>query len=164
MILPILTWPHESLLKPTQPWDFDNPPLDYDSLERTMITTMMACEALGLAANQVGYPYRFFAMNLTEYEGRQFVLYNPEILEVSEDLWDNDEGCLSFPKVFLKIARPKTVVAKYKDRHNREHIEEFSNMDAKCFLHELDHLNGVVFKKYVSDLKFNTAVRKSKKY
>jgi peptide deformylase len=126
---------------------------------------MMSQQALGLAANQVGIPYRVMAMNVQSgaYAGQQLVLVNPETHKLSEDLWDHREGCLSFPGVELAIARPKFVYTRWRDISGQEHSTVFSELDAKCFLHELDHLDGRVFKEYVSDLKFQTAVRKSRK-
>jgi peptide deformylase len=121
--------------------------------------------ALGLAANQIGISFRVMAMNVQNgvYAGEQLVLVNPEINKLSEDLWEHREGCLSFPKVDLTIARPKYVYASWRDISGAEHSTVFTELDAKCFLHEIDHLNGKVFKDYVSDLKFMLAAKKAKK-
>jgi peptide deformylase len=121
--------------------------------------------ALGLAANQIGVTYRAIAMNVQNgvYAGQQLVLVNPAVSKLSEDLWEHREGCLSFPRVELTVARPKFVYARWQDIQGKEHSTVFSELDAKCFLHEIDHLDGKVFKDYVSDLKFQTAVRKSRK-
>jgi peptide deformylase len=121
--------------------------------------------ALGLAANQIGISYRVLAMNVQNgiYAGQQLVLVNPDISKLSEDLWEHREGCLSFPRVELAIARPRYVYARWRDLAGAEHSTVFSDLDAKCFLHEIDHLDGKVFKDYVSDLKFQMAVKKAKK-
>jgi len=121
--------------------------------------------ALGLAANQIGISYRVLAMNVQNgiYAGQQLVLVNPDISKLSEDLWEHKEGCLSFPRVELAIARPRYVYARWRDLAGAEHSTVFSDLDAKCFLHEIDHLDGKVFKDYVSDLKFMMAVKKAKK-
>jgi len=121
--------------------------------------------ALGLAANQIGISYRVLAMNVQNgiYAGQQLVLVNPDISKLSEDLWEHREGCLSFPRVELAIARPRYVYARWRDLAGAEHSTVFSELDAKCFLHEIDHLDGKVFKDYVSDLKFQMAVKKAKK-
>lgn len=121
--------------------------------------------ALGLAANQIGIAYRVIAMNVQNgvYAGQQIVMANPEVTKLSEDLWEHKEGCLSFPRVELAIARPKYVYARWRDLAGAEHNTVFSDLDAKCFLHEIDHLDGKVFKDYVSDLKFMMAVKKAKK-
>lgn len=126
---------------------------------------MLSQQALGLAANQVGIPYRVMAMNVQAgvYAGQQLVLVNPEINKLSEDLWEHREGCLSFPRVELDISRPKYVYARWRDIEGAEHSTVFSELDAKCFLHEIDHLNGRVFKEYVSDLKYQRALKKSRR-
>ena len=94
---------------------------------------------------------------------QQLVLVNPEIHQLSEELWEHTEGCLSFPRVELTIARSKYVFVHWTDVTGNLHSGIFSDIDAKCLLHEIDHLDGKVFKDYVSDLKFKTAVRKAKK-
>jgi peptide deformylase len=121
--------------------------------------------ALGLAANQIGISYRVMAMNIQNgvFAGQQLVLVNPEINKLSDDFWEYREGCLSFPRVDLTIARPKYVYARWRDITGAEHSTVFSEIDAKCFLHEIDHLDGKVFKDYVSDLKFMLAAKKAKK-
>jgi peptide deformylase len=121
--------------------------------------------ALGLAANQIGILYRVIAMNVQNgvYSGQQIVLVNPEVKNLSEEFWEHREGCLSFPKIELTITRPKYVHASWSDIEGAEYNTIFSDIDAKCFLHEIDHLDGKVFKDYVSDLKFQMAVKKAKK-
>jgi peptide deformylase len=121
--------------------------------------------ALGLAANQIGISYRVIAMNIQNgvFAGQQLVLVNPEIHKLSGDFWEHREGCLSFPRVDLTITRSKYVYARWRDIEGAEHSTVFSEIDAKCFLHEVDHLDGKVFKDYVSDLKFMLAAKKAKK-
>jgi len=166
MILPIKKWPDPFLLKPCRPWDFENPPSGLRRfIEQDLIDTMMSEGALGLAANQVGIDYRVVAMNVQhgKYAGQQIVMFNPVVPGKSVDLWEHDEGCLSFPGVLLKIARPKMVDVQWYDITGKQYETEFTDIDAKCILHEIDHLDGRVFKDYVSDLKFQTALRKSRK-
>ena len=158
-----MKWPDPLLLKPCQPWDFSNPPVA--NIGQDLIDTMNSQAALGLAANQIGILYRVIAMNVQkgDYAGRQIVLVNPEINKLSEELWEHVEGCLSFPRVELTVARPQFVYARWQDMQGKEHSTVFDELDAKCFLHEVDHLDGRVFKDYVSDLKFMMAVKKAKK-
>jgi peptide deformylase len=148
------------LLSPCQPWDIIDPPRSAEQLEQDLIDTMLNEHALGLAANQVGIPYSVFAMH-TRTNDQVLVLFNPEIVSASDDAWMAPEGCLSFPGIELNIARPRIVVGKWQDSHGQWHQREFKEIDAKCFLHELDHLNGHVFKDLVSDLKFQWAQKKA---
>ena len=158
-----MKWPDPLLLKTCQRWDFNNPPVD--NIGQDLLVTMNSQMALGLAANQIGVTYRVIAMNVQKgvYAGQQLVLVNPEVNKLSEDLWEHREGCLSFPQVELTVARPKFVYARWQDIQGKEHSTVFSELDAKCFLHEIDHLDGKVFKDYVSDLKFMMAVKKAKR-
>lgn len=166
MILPIKKWPDPVLLKTCQAWDFKNPPLGLQRfIEQDLIDTMLHEQALGLAANQVGITYRVIAMNVQagKYAGQQIVMVNPTVDKVSDELWEATEGCLSFPRLELTIARPQHVYACWLDITGQLHSTVFSDIDAKCILHEIDHLNGRVFKDYVSDLKYQTALRKSRR-
>ena len=163
MILPIKVWPEMVLLEPCVTWDFGDPPVGLQKfLQQDLLDTLAHTHALGLAANQVGISYRVMAMAVQE-TGEKLVMFNPELLEVSEQLWDCPEGCLSFPKLELVIARPKSIKASWYDMHGKQYHGEFHNMDAKCFLHELDHLDGKVFKDYVSPMKFARALTKLRK-
>ena len=163
MIHKILKWPDPILQKPCQLWNFSNPPIE--NISQDLLDTMNSQMALGLAANQIGISYRVIAMNIQNgvYAGQQLVLVNPEINKLSEEFWEHREGCLSFPRVDLTITRPKYVYARWRDITGAEHSTVFSEIDAKSFLHEIDHLDGKVFKDYVSDLKFMLAVKKAKK-
>ena len=73
------------------------------------------------------------------------------------------EGCLSHLGLLLNIRRPKTLVAKFLDIDAKECIIEFSGIDARCFLHEYDHLQGIEFTDRVSKLKLNMAKKKQRK-
>lgn len=162
MILQIRTWPDPILLKSCESWNHDSPPMDYRDLEQNLFETLTSNGAIGLAANQVGYSFRVMLIHSQEYN-EYITMYNPEVISTSTELWDHEEGCLSFPGIGLKIARSKTINVNWTDAQNNKYSRTFSKLDAKCVLHELDHLNGIVFKSYVSDLKFLLAKKKSKK-
>lgn len=158
----IVKWPDPILMKACEPWDFENPPLVVDFLKADMIETMAKSGGIGLAANQVGISYRVIAMHVQE-TGEYIVLFNPEIVSTSELQYIAMEGCLSFPGITLDIGRPREVTVKYQDHMRREYTRMFKDIDAKCFLHEMDHLNGITFKSYVSDLRYLMAVKNAKK-
>jgi len=90
-------------------------------------------------------------------------MFNPSILISDNELVDGEEGCLSFPNLWLKVKRPRQITAKYFDRKGKECIIELNNWDARCFQHELDHLNGVCFTNKISPLKLSLAMKKFKK-
>lgn len=163
MSLPVRRWPDPVLLKPCKEWDFQNlSSVTSGTLTIDLLTTMKQEGGIGLAANQVGIEYRVLAIHIQE-TNELVVMYNPELTEVSEELWEHPEGCLSFPKIELTIARPKIVTVRYQDENATWHTRELKNIDAKCVQHEIDHLDGKTFKDYVSPLKFSRAIERSRK-
>lgn len=145
-------------------WDF-SVDTDAEKLELEMINFMKAHGGIGLAANQIGISKRVFVMG-SEYNPdfpRPFALFNPEILEYSKEEILDQEGCLSFPGIWLSIKRPEWVKVKYFDSAGIEHIDQYQGYVSKCFQHELDHLNGVCFVDKVSKLKLQLALKKQRK-
>ena len=120
---------------------------------------------IGLAANQVGVEARVFAIMTRNLEGvtEPFAVFNPKIIAVSDESEQGEEGCLSFPGLFFHVSRPFNVVAEFFDRDNNKCIIRFDGIDARCFLHELDHLNGVCYTSKISKLKLDLAVKKQRK-
>lgn len=107
-----------------------------------MVETMRVAAGAGLAGNQVGVLRRIFAWGLPETEG---AWVNPEITEASEELQDGEEGCLSFPGLFYPTERPLRVRMRAQDVHGEEHEVDAAELHARILLHEIDHLNGVLF-------------------
>jgi peptide deformylase len=94
---------------------------------------------------------------------KPFALFNPCILEVSEETSMFKEGCLSYPGLWLSIKRPAKIVAEYQDSNANTHTVEMDGYVARCFQHELDHLNGVCFVDIVSPMKLQLAMQKLRK-
>lgn len=163
MRVQIKRWPDPILLTPCQSWNFENPPLEISrTLTLDLLMTMTDENGIGLAANQIGISYRVVAIHIQETQ-EKIVMFNPEITEVSEELWEHPEGCLSFPKVELTISRPRYVTVRYQDENSVWHTKKLKDIDAKCIQHEIDHLDGKTFKDYVSVLKFGRAIERSRK-
>jgi peptide deformylase len=120
-----------------------------------MIETMYDDDGIGLSANQVGLSLRFFVIGMNAFEdGRgDSVFINPEILESSEELWDYEEGCLSVPGIREMVTRPRTIKVKYTDDRGHEHTEVFTDLAARVFQHEFDHLNGIFFVDRISPIR-----------
>ena len=112
---------------------------------------------LGFAANQMGFLYRIFAMNIG---GTTKFYYNPEVIEAGDEVVTFEEGCLSFPNLMLKVKRPKNVVVRYQDRDGEVHNEELTGLASRCFQHELDHLDGICFTDRISKLSLEMAKKK----
>ena len=139
--------PHADILKQKlEPFDFANPPTDPRKLAISLIETMVHYRGIGMAANQVGLPYRVFVMGA---EKVGFACFNPEILE-SEGEETYDEGCITYPGLFLKVKRAKTIKVRYIDMNGVEKEQRFDGLTARIFQHELDHLNGIVYISKVS--------------
>jgi peptide deformylase len=92
-----------------------------------------------------------------------FAVFNPKILAVSDEQESGEEGCLSFPGLFFQVKRPYHLVAEFFDRDKNLCIIRFDGVDARCFQHEYDHLNGVCFTSKISKLKLDLAVKKQRK-
>jgi len=100
-------------------------------------------------------------MKLTD--GREIGCFNPWIMFGNNDKIEGNEGCLSFPNLWLKVKRHNKITAAYLDNTGKNCIIELEGIDARCFQHELDHLDGVTFTEYVSNLKLNMARKKQRK-
>lgn len=148
------------LKKTAEPWDFKNH-VNAAVVERELLELMNASKAIGLAANQVGLLRRVFVMKLTD--GREIGCFNPWIMFGNNDNVEGEEGCLSFPNLWLKVSRNNAITAAYLDSGGKQCIIELVGIDARCFQHELDHLNGVTFTEYVSTLKLQMARKKQRK-
>lgn len=161
----LVTYPNNILDKKLPDFDWNNPVVDPRDLEEQMVKLMWENNGIGLAANQVGIEARVFTMMTRNLQGvtEPFAVFNPKILAVSEELEQGEEGCLSFPNLFFHISRPYHVVAEFFDRDKNQCIIRFDGIDARCFLHELDHLDGICFTSKVSKLKLNRALAKQRK-
>jgi peptide deformylase len=96
-------------------------------------------------------------------DGREMGFFNPTILVGDNAGVQDDEGCLSFPNLWLKVPRSDKITAMYLDNTGKRCIIELEGMDSRCFQHELDHLDGITFTEYVSDLKLQMARKKQRK-
>lgn len=143
-------------------WDFsvDSGAIE---LEKEMIETMNMFRGRGLAGNQVGLLKRVFVIKL-DATGETLAMFNPEVIDESKFEQSGDEGCLSFPNLWLDVKRPNNISVKYFDKFGKECKISLSGMDARCFLHELDHLNGITFTTKVSSMKLMLAKKKQRKY
>lgn len=153
----------DSALKQQMPkFDFDNPTIDPKELEKNLVEFMLESNGIGLAANQVGIKTSVFVMGHRDNPTLAKGFFNPIVLETSKELLDMEEGCLSFPGVFVKIKRPKYILAKWQNSSGEWEQGKLEGYDCKCFLHEFDHLIGITFKDRVSNLKWNLANKRKK--
>lgn len=159
----IIKYPNLILKEQMPEFNFSNPILDPIELEKNIIETMFSYKGIGLAANQIGLRTRVFAMGTADGPELTRAYFNPSVLKQSEETADEQEGCLSFPGIFLKVKRPERILCKWQNSNGEWQTGEFAGYGCKCFLHELDHLDGVVFKEKVSRLKWDLATKKLKR-
>lgn len=125
-----------------------------------MFRVMRDNNGIGLAANQVGIGRSFF---IADVDGHRKVYVNPEIVEQGVELENVVEGCLSFPGIHMKVSRPSYVRARYTTSDGYLMEEVLSGIEARVYLHELDHLNGKTFNQRVSNLVWDMARKKRNK-
>jgi peptide deformylase len=145
------------LYQPCQEFDFTNPPFDAKEFAQQLYQSMTHHNGLGLSANQVGVPYRIFAIRI---DVDPLVIFNPKIVDQSENEILLDEGCLSFPLLYMKVKRPDWVRIRFQTHDGETHTELYGGMTARVILHEYDHMEGVTFKTRASKFVLDRAMRK----
>ncbi|RPH07947.1 MAG: peptide deformylase [Alphaproteobacteria bacterium TMED93] len=161
--LKIIIAPDPRLLEVSKPVKEVNN--DIKNLLEDMLQVMYRSNGIGLAAPQVGILKRLIVMDCsdknTKKEPLKFV--NPEILNLSSDKSEFEEGCLSLPTQYSKVERPSNIEVEYKDENGNKCRKSFSGIEATCLQHEIDHLNGKLFVDHISKLKKNRIIKKLEK-
>ena len=157
MILPIYLYGQPVLRKETE--EIENMP-ELKQFIADMFETLTQAEGCGLAAPQVGKPWRLFVIDADELaedypecKGFKKVFINPEMIEESEETCSYSEGCLSLPGISENVVRPTTIKINYQDENFVEHEEEFTGFQARIIQHEYDHLEGHVFTDRISPIR-----------
>ena len=111
-----------------------------------MLEAMVNDDGVGVAATQLGSEARIFVMNTTpsEEQSKALVFINPVVLDQEGEVVD-EEGCLSFPELYLRIARPQKVRVYAKSLYNEGFVLDLTGILARAVMHEMDHLNGILF-------------------
>jgi len=122
-----------------------SPVVDFDKELRVLVKdltdTMLDAPGAGLAAPQIGVPLRVFVWDVDEALGH---LINP-VLDLSEEMQDGEEGCLSFPELRYETPRAMRAVAKGFNMYGEPIVVEGTEFLARALQHETDHLNGILF-------------------
>ncbi len=126
-----------------------------------MLDTMRRAAGAGLAANQVGILKRLFTW---EVEDQQGAVVNPVLEDVSEELQEGEEGCMSFPGLFYPLERPLRARVRHQDLSGDERLTDAQGFLARVFLHELDHLNGVLFIDHLARHDRKEALKRMREY
>lgn len=116
-------------------------------LVKEMLQTMYSADGIGLAAPQVAVNKQLIVVDVDPENAAAppLVLVNPKILRISKELAVGQEGCLSIPGVFLDVVRPAAIEVSFKDENGRPQKIQAADLLARCILHEMDHLTGVLF-------------------
>ena len=144
-------------------WQYDQggQVLNPQKFYKLMFENMLGHNGLGLAANQIGFPFTVFSMMVDSVDA--ICCFNPVILKVSDETVMMKEGCLSFPSLYLNIKRPKMVEAEYQNADGEKVDVHFEGLAARVFQHEMDHMQGQNFTEYVSNFMLKSARKKQKK-
>ena len=156
-----------ALVKDTDPilsqemprFDFDNPVVDPIQLAYDLVESMRHHGGIGLSANQIGLPYRVFAMEAVP----AIVCFNPKLIHESSEEIILEEGCLSFPGLGIKIKRSRHIKVRYTEPNGNVVTTKFTGMAARCFLHEYDHMNGTKYIDRASFIQKELALKRQKK-
>jgi peptide deformylase len=151
---------HPALHEVLPEFDFSNSPTSPNEFASTLVETCKLNKGIGLSANQCGFKHRVFVMGA----GDEYVaFFNPKVVSMSDEMVLMDEGCLSYPLLTLKINRPKEIMVEYQDFNGQIRNTKLVGISARCFLHELDHMNGIVYTSRVKPLAFEMAMKKRDK-
>ena len=131
--------------------------LEWDKISSLMYRTMKQANGIGLAANQVSVGIRMFVMY------GEITCINPKIVEASPIRQLVEEGCLSFPNLFMKLQRPQSVIVEYYDKNLKKQVNRFEHVWAQCIQHEIEHLDGICFVDKVSKMKLDYYRKKQRK-
>ena len=131
-----------------------------------MMETMFKAPGVGLAANQVGILKQIVTINFEDKENNKkasYILFNPSIIQYSEETVIMEEGCLSLPEQYADVERPKEIILEYMDENEKIIKKQIDGYEARILQHEIDHLSGKLFVDYLSSLKRNVLIKKVKK-
>ena len=119
--------------------------LDRHHLSKILIDNMIYHNGIGISANQIGIWERAFAMVRDLEHQEVMVCFNPRIIKSYSEEVEMEEGCLSYPELFLKIKRPDKIVVKYEDEDKKTHKIKLQGLASRVFQHEYDHMEGIDF-------------------
>lgn len=157
---PVLVRPSDAVLrKQLEPFDFQNPAVDPIQFAKYLAGAMIELGGIGLAANQLGYEHRVFAVRSNPI----LVCYNPVIVDTSAVQEVLLEACLSFPGIKLRVKRPRTIKIRYSQPNGEVINATFTGMTARIMQHELSHLNGEIFAASITRLQKEVAMAQANK-
>lgn len=130
-----------------------------EDIAKRMEEALVRYGGIGLAANQVGLRVRCFSLKMDP----TITLFNPKIIDISEEKVLMDEGCLTYPGIILKISRPRLIKVRYMVHTGEFLTSKFDGVTARAIQHEIDHLDGILFTDYAGKVKMKMALDKARK-
>ena len=158
MILQLVDCKDPILKQPLELFDFSDPPINPLDLVTDLAETMLHNNGIGLSANQCGLPHRVFIM----YSDELIPCFNPRIVDMSTETVVMEEGCLTYPDLFVKIKRARRIKVRYTEPNGQTVTRVFEGMTARVFQHEMDHLDGVNYQQWANKLHLEQARKKKK--
>ena len=137
--------------------------LDRVELKENLIETMKNFHGIGLSANQCGIMERVFVMYSDVKKDEIIACFNPQILSEGTEMIIMDEGCLTWPGLWLKVRRPDHINCSFEDENGDSQQVTMMGLECRVFQHEMDHMDGTNFTKRVSKLKFDMAKKRAAK-
>lgn len=139
-------------------FNFTEPEVDPIEFAHKLSQWMLAFEGVGLSANQMGYPYRVFAIKANPI----LVCYNPRIVAYSDEKAYLDEGCLSYPGLYCSIRRSTGIRVRYTQPNGETLTKDFDGLTARIFQHEMGHMEGLTLKDYATRIHLDRAIKNAK--
>ena len=144
------------LTTPCEKFNFMKPQMNPSELAHSLRETMQKHNGLGLAANQIGFPYHVFCINSVP---DILVFFNSRIVETSQEVVLLEEGCLSFPNLIVNIKRPKNIKIRFAGPDGIYRTLAFTGITARTVQHELEHVNGQLFFEGCSRLRIEKSIK-----
>ena len=159
MILDVVHEKHPILKEVMPEFDFNKPIVNPNQLASSLVETCKKHHGYGLSANQCGIRARVFVMGTND---DYVAFFNPKLLNVEGEC-HMVEGCISFPLLGLHITRPKKIDVEYQDFNGEKRTATFDGISARCFLHELDHMNGLLYTERAKPMALASGMKKREK-
>tara|TARA_Y100000593_G_C4238910_1_gene301061 strand:+ start:55 stop:690 length:636 start_codon:yes stop_codon:yes gene_type:complete len=153
------------LKQPTEPWDFSKDYQGRNSIQfaEMLANTMIKYNGIGLAAPQCGFPVSVFVVGDPTNVDTIAVYFNPKIVDFSKEMVYLEEGCLSFPGLYIKVKRPENIRLRFTDAMAKTNTIKLSGISARVVQHEYDHLLGVVYTRKANSYHVTQAKKMQKK-
>ena len=152
--------PNNILLRTTMELSED---CDREKVKQDLIDSMEHYQGVGLSANQIGIAERVFIMYEDINTRKILTCFNPKIVETSKEEISINEGCLTYPGVWLMVKRPIAIKVEFEDEKGKKHKRTFDDLSSRIFQHEYDHMEGIDFQSRAGRISLNMAQRKVKR-